>query len=168
MLISLLCMCLGLAPAFGAKVPRKAPELRIALPHGRQLRLSQYKGKVVALEFMLTTCPACLRTVKCMQKLYEEMGSRGFQPLVIALNNDAAAIVPKYVRALQLTFPMGTGNRDMAVDFLQHPVMLSLMVPQLVIIDKKGAIRAQYTGTDRFFRNEEENIRNTVEQLLKE
>lgn len=43
------------ACVFAAEVPRKAPELTIALPTGGQVKLSDYHGKVVALAFILTT-----------------------------------------------------------------------------------------------------------------
>ena len=38
-----------------ADAPRKAPELMIALPTGGQIKLSDYRGKVVVLAFILTT-----------------------------------------------------------------------------------------------------------------
>jgi hypothetical protein len=59
-------------------------------------------------------------------------------------------------------------NRNAVIDFLQHPVMLQLYMPQLVLIDRKGVIRAQHGGTDDFFKNEDQNIRDLVTKLLKE
>jgi hypothetical protein len=41
-------------------------------------------------------------------------------------------------------------------------------VPQLVFIDRKGVIRAQYAGNDPFFKDEERNVRAQIEGLLKE
>jgi hypothetical protein len=46
--------------------------------------------------------------------------------------------------------------------------MLTLYVPHLVFIDRKGVIRAQYPGSDKFYENEEANIRKEIEALLKE
>ena len=43
--------------AFTAPVPRKAAEVTITMNSGEQLLLSSLRGKVVALEFLLTTCP---------------------------------------------------------------------------------------------------------------
>lgn len=41
---------------FAAEVPRKAPELTVPLPaQGGQMKLSDYRGKVVVLAFILTT-----------------------------------------------------------------------------------------------------------------
>ncbi len=47
-------------------------------------------------------------------------------------------------------------------------IMLTLWMPQLVFIDKNGAIRAQFPGTADFFKDEETNMRKMVEKLPKE
>lgn len=161
-------LCLAGVLLFGATVPRPAPDFTFALPNGKQMKLSQFKGQVVAVEFLLTTCPGCKKASAALQRVYEELGERGFQPLGVAINEGATELVPGYIRELRLTYPVGISDRFKAVDFLQHPIMLTMMMPQLVIIDKKGNIRAQHAGTDDFFRNEDENIKKLVSELLKE
>jgi protein-disulfide isomerase len=42
-----------------APLPRKSPEFTIVEPSGKQTLLSSYKGKVVVLEFISTSCPHC-------------------------------------------------------------------------------------------------------------
>jgi hypothetical protein len=44
-----------LGAAFAADVPRKAPEMGVQLPGGKQALVSSYKGKVLCLAFILTT-----------------------------------------------------------------------------------------------------------------
>lgn len=151
-----------------AKVPRPAPEFTFSLPNGKQVKLNEFKGQVVAVEFLLTTCPACKKASSALQRVYEQFGDKGFQPLGVAINEGAAELIPGYIRELRLTYPVGLSDRFKVVDFLQHPVMLTMYMPQLVIIDKKGNIRAQYGGGDDFFKNEEDNIRKLVVELLKE
>jgi hypothetical protein len=43
-----------------------------------------------------------------------------------------------------------------------------MYVPIMVFIDRKGMIRHQYLGDDPFFQNQEKNLRETIETLLKE
>jgi peroxiredoxin len=155
-------------PAFAATVPRPAPNLSFSLPNGKTVSLNDYKGKVVAVEVLMTTCPACQRTSGTMQKLYQELGPKGFQPLGLAINDTTGALVPAFVRDQGLSYPVGFGDRDKAMAFLQHSMMMTLMVPQVVIVDKDGTIRAQLDGTNDFFRNEEANLRKLVESLLAE
>lgn len=147
--------------------PRPAPELVIKMANGQEQLLSKYRGKVVALEFLLTTCPHCQRASQTMNKLYRELGSQGFQPLGVAINDMANMLVADYVKQFNLTYPVGFTHRDTATQFLQHPVMMSLMMPQLVVIDRKGVIRHQYAGNDKFFENEEKNLRELLTPMLK-
>jgi hypothetical protein len=56
------------------------------------------------------------------------------------------------------------------LDYLQHPVMFRLLMPQVVVIDRKGIIRTQLAGDDKFFdkAEQEKNFREVLEPLLKE
>jgi len=157
-------MLIALVPLLGATIPRPAKELPVKLGNGKSLRLSDYRGQVVALEVLLTTCPGCQRASQILNRLYGEYGKRGLQPLGIAI--DDAAKVEGYRQQLELKYPVGYVPRDLVVNFLQHPPMVSMMVPQLVFIDPQGVIRAQYNGTDSFFQDEEKNMRRMIESLL--
>lgn len=152
----------------GAQVPRPAPEYAIQMPSGQQELLSKHKGKVVMLAFILTTCPHCQEAAKIVSKVNAQYGPKGFQPLMVAINPEGD--VNAFVRQYQVNFPVGKGSREATYAFLQHSIMApSFYVPQVVFIDKKGVIRAQYGGSDAFLTtNEEANIRGMVEQLLAE
>ena len=86
-----------LAALLAAQVPRPAPEFVIKLTSGQQLLLSQYRGKVVALEFLSTTCPHCQTCSALLDRLYKEYGPRGFQPLGVAFNEMAGMLVPQLI-----------------------------------------------------------------------
>jgi peroxiredoxin len=156
------------AALLAAEVPRPAPEFVIKLTSGQQILISQYRGKVVALEFLATTCPHCQTCSALLERLYKEYGPRGFQPLGVAFNEMAGLLVPDYIKNLQLTFPVGISERDPVLNYLQHPSIMRLMVPQLIFIDRKGIIRAQHGGEADFFKDEEKNMRAAIEALLKE
>jgi peroxiredoxin len=157
-----------LFPAFAANVPRPSPEFVIRQVDGNQKLLSNYKGKVIALEFLQTTCPHCQNCSAIMNKLLKEYGPRGFQPLGVAFNDMATLLVPDYIKQLGLDFPVGVATRDEVLTYLQFPMVQRMYVPTLVFIDRKGVIRAQYNGDDEFFKNEEANMRAMIEKLLNE
>ena len=157
-----------LAALLAAEVPRPAPEFVIKLTSGQQLLLSQYRGKVVALEFLSTTCPHCQTCSALLERMHKEYGPRGFQPLGVAFNEMAGMLVGDYIKHLQLTFPVGISERDPVLNFLQHPMIMRLLVPQLMFIDRKGIIRGQHGGEADFFKDEEKNMRAQIEALLKE
>lgn len=154
-------------------VPRKAPELAVMLNSKEQLLLSSYRGKLVALEFLLTTCPHCQHCSGIIQKMYEEFGPRGFQPIGAAINDNAQMLIPEFIHKLGLTYPVGVTPREMAYEFLGYnpldPSSGPMLMPQLVFIDRKGIVRAQYPGDDKFFAEAQEtNMRNEIEALLKD
>ncbi len=154
--------------ALAASLPRKAPEFVIKLPDGGQKLLSQYRGKVVVLEFLLTTCPHCKDTSRIMNRLQADYASRGLVCLGVAINDDAPYKIPAYVLETGARFLVGYADRDPSLALLQHPPNKTFMVPRLVFIDRTGMIRADRGGgnDDEFFKNEEKTMRSIVEPLL--
>jgi len=163
-------LLLGAGMAWCGQVPRPSPDFAVNMSDGRQMHVSEYKGKVVVLAFILTTCPHCQFTTGVLTKLQQEYGPRGFQVLGSAIEDMAKMNVPDFIRNFQPSFPVGFIQREMAEDYLQHPPMYRLLMPQVVVIDRKGTIRAQLAGDDRFFERteQEKNFRNLIEPLLKE
>jgi len=157
--------------AFTAPVPRKAHEVTITTNSGEQILLSSMRGKVVALEFLLTTCPHCQRCSGILQQMYQEYGPKGFQPLGAAINDNARTLVPEFIYKLGLKYPVGVTPREMAYEFLGYnqndPNAGPMLMPQLVFIDRRGNVQMQYAGDNDFFKNEEVNMRNEIEAMLK-
>ncbi len=154
------------------KPPKPAPELTIILNSGEHVLLSRFRGKVVVLEFLLTTCPHCATCSAIMQKLYNELGDR-FQPLGTAINpntmTEARMLVPAYISNLGLKFPVGYTPREQAYAWLEAQNSSGPQYfPQVVIIDKKGIIRYYFPGGDEFFKNEEANMRRLILELSAE
>ncbi|MEP7366516.1 MAG: TlpA disulfide reductase family protein [Acidobacteriota bacterium] len=162
----------GLASSVAAAMttPQPAPPLAFRLADQKTtIDLSHYKGKVVVLEFLLTTCPHCQRCSSIMQKLYQEFGSKDVQMLGCAVNDMSHMLIAEYSQKLSLTFPVGYGSRELSHQFLQHPFMKTMYMPQLVIIDRKGIVRFHHPGEDQaFYASEEENMRKDIALLVKE
>ncbi|HKV39278.1 MAG TPA: redoxin family protein, partial [Blastocatellia bacterium] len=91
-----------------APVPRKSPDLAINLPSGKRTQISSLKGKVILIEFLITTCPHCLRMAQTIGKLDSEMGRQGFQPFAIAFDSDVSSRkAADYAQLLNVPFPVG-------------------------------------------------------------
>lgn len=151
-----------------ATVPRPAPELLIKHAGRGETRLSSFKGKVVALEFILTTCQHCQNSSQKINAVYNELGPRGFTAVGVAVNPMAQMSIPEFVQTLRINYLVGYQNQDAADEFLRHDPKLVMYFPQFVLIDRKGVIRYQFTGTDKHFDNEEKSLREKVLLLLKE
>lgn len=159
----------AIAPAFAIPpVPRPAGEYVIPLPDGTQKLLSSYRGKVVCLEFVFTTCPHCQHASQVMSKLYTEYGARGFQPLAVAFNDMAKMLVPDFVKDFSVNYPVGYTERDQVLNYLGISVLERFVVPQMVWIDRKGQIRAQTPALGDEKMLGEPYWRDMLETLLKE
>lgn len=166
------CLLLGDTSAL-----RKAPELAFNIPGQGQKLLSQYRGKVVALEFILTTCPHCQAASRVMTKFQEEYGPRGLETLDLAINAldenrtpaDADAMATAFQRNFQVGFPVGWIPRDQMMGFMGFSMAERMVVPQLVLIDRKGYIHYQTPAGDSDDWNKlmkEDAIRQHIEELL--
>ena len=168
---ALALIALTLSSLAATNVPRPAPDFVVNLNNGAPIRLSQYKGKVVAFIFILTTCPHCQKCITYLIKDQDEFGARGFQVLAAAIDQGAASLVPNFINAFKPTFPVGySQNHNEVLAFMEHPVMLSPKMPMLSFIDRQGQIRAQYEGDNKFLdeASMEKNLHDQIEALLKE
>jgi hypothetical protein len=156
------------AALMAANLPREAPDLTIHMPGGGQASLSQYRGKVVAMCFILTTCPHCQKTTGFLVEAQKEYGPRGFQVVESAIETGADKNVAGFVQAFHTNFPVGFIDPYTAIGFMQHPPAVGPHMPMLAFLDRKGVIRAQYEGDDaKFFGDDQEkNIRAQIEGLL--
>lgn len=148
-------------------MPRKAPELTIVDPSGKQTLLSSYRGKVVALAFIFTTCPHCQAETGVLSKLQTELGPKGFQALAVAVNDNAGMLVNGFVQTFHPNFPVGYAPRRTAIDYLQvsdEPPGWS--VPQMVLIDRRGMIVAQSAPKGSEELQEENSLRKKITDLL--
>ena len=172
---ALIALTVLIPAVIAGTLPRQAPEFTINLTDGKQVQLSQFKGKVVAMIFILTYCPHCQKTIGILSKQQAEFGPKGFQVLASAMEDMARQALPDFLKRFSPPFPVGYNARGPVLEFLQHPVAARLIMPQLVFLDRQGMIRAQYTGEDRFFvddakesASQEQNLRAKIEELLKE
>ncbi|MBM3738980.1 MAG: TlpA family protein disulfide reductase [Acidobacteria bacterium] len=158
------------AVALTAEVPRPAPKILFSSPSSERLDTSKYKGKVVVLEFLLTTCEHCQKTARILDGLQKDLGPRGVQVLGIAANTGEPAVVEDFRTKYRISFPVGWGDRDSIHMYLQHSITKMMYFPQVVMIDRKGAIRAQFEGGHKIFEEARQasNLRAEIEMLLKE
>lgn len=163
------------------QVPRPAKEFDFAEANGKHSLLSSYKGKVVVIQFLYTTCPHCQAMSQMLTKLQQEYGPRGLQILGAAFNPEVVdpnkpdvthpEVVRAYVTQLNVNFPVGISARDTVMSFLNLSVLDRYVVPQVAVIDRKGQIREQteanpLSGSAPL--QNEAYLRALIDKLLKE
>src|SRR5271154_3951414 len=77
-------------------VPRPAKEFVCSDQNGKRIALSSYKGKVVVVQFLSTSCSHCQAMSQMLTRLQAEFGPKGFQAIGVAFNEADAAMVKRY------------------------------------------------------------------------
>ncbi len=162
-------LALGASALAISPVPRKSPEFTIVEPSGKQTLLSSLKGKVVLIEFLMVNCPHCVRASGTIGKVYRDLGPRGFEPIGIAFQPGLTPrMVTDFVKQFGVSYPVGCSSPEAVDNYLGRSMMERLMVPQIVVIDRQGVIRAQsrYNGDPNL--EDEGYLRNLIGSLLQE
>ena len=167
---SLLWSAVFVASSSLAQAPalRKSPELAITQPSGEQLLLSSFRGKVVVLEIMFVNSPHCVELAKMLSELQSSMGPQGFQAVAVAFGpHSDQALVGHVAERLQLPYPLGSASSESVDSYLGRAGSEMLKIPQMVVIDRKGFIRATSGTGDPTLENES-SLRASIGALLKE
>jgi peroxiredoxin len=88
--------------------PRPQPARAFTVPtlDGGSLRLADYRGRVVVLNFWATWCPPCREEMPAMERLYRRFEARGVVVVAISIDADRSLVGP-FVKEHGLTFPVG-------------------------------------------------------------
>ena len=160
------------APA--APLPRQSPDFAIVEPGGQTILLSSLKGKVVVVEFLFVKSEHCLRVIRMLDKLRGELGPRGFQPVGVVFDPPNATVEGRLLAAqmtdyFKLTFPVGYTSKDNVDSYLGRARNEVLSIPQVVVIDRTGTIRATTGGRGADATLEDESaLRSLIAKLLDE
>src|SRR5258708_6072006 len=159
-------LALGFPAVAEAQVPRGSPEFTIVDPSGKTTPLSSFKGQVVVIEFLLYRCPSCLRMAQTINKFQGEMADRGFRPIGIVFDVAVTEpVVRDLVQLLKLNYPVGCTTSDQVDRYLGRAGLIRFQVPQVVVIDRAGVIRAQSRPSGEANLTDEHYLRNLVREL---
>jgi thiol-disulfide isomerase/thioredoxin len=139
----------GMQPAYaaGAQSPsaRLAPDFELKDQHGVTVRLSQFRGRVVALNFWSTTCKPCIEEMPALQHLAKVAASRDDLVLLTISTDETYAAVEATLAAVL--------NETPAFPILMDPEGAVVadrfgtkLYPETWWIDPNGIIRARFDG----------------------
>jgi len=142
------------SPAFDAmkvKVPEQslpAPEFSLSTLDQQPIKLSDYKGKVVVLNFWATYCIPCRIEMPSLEKLSQKYQSNDVSVVAISLDEDKEKAIKMLVNKMNLTFPIALNGQASGDDY--HVSVL----PVTYIIGKDGLLLGRVVG-DRDWASEE-------------
>ena len=124
-------------------VGKTAPDFSLpALDETKTVRLSDFRGKVVFLNFWATWCKPCKEEMPSMEVLYKNFEKDGFVVLAISIDRvTTKKDIPPFVKSLGLSFPI------LVDSWGQTDKRYKLMgVPETYIIDQQGVLREKVIG----------------------
>ena len=150
-------------------LPRKSPDFTIVEVGGKQTPLSAYRGKVVLLAFFATWCQHCQNTARTFSGLQQAFAAEGLQVAGVAINPEVYdAKIKEFSRVYARNFPMGKSTPANALTYLGISPIERWVYPQVVLIDRKGMIRAQSEPKGSPELQELVKLRPQIEKLLNE
>ena len=123
-------------------VGKTAPDFQLVDMQDRDVRLSDYRGKVVFLNFWATWCKPCREEMPSMEVLYKNFEDQGL--IVLAVSIDRVTTkrdIPPFIKSMNLSFPVlidSWGKTDKPYK--------RMGVPETFIIDRQGVIREIVIG----------------------
>lgn len=120
-----------------------APNFTLPRLDGTNLSLSDYKGRVVLINFWATWCPPCVAEMPDLQAARDELNPRGFEVIAISLDSgaDAKQKVQNFVNDHGLTFPVVFGN-----DSITSQYGGISGIPTSFVVDAAGNIVSKHVG----------------------
>jgi thiol-disulfide isomerase/thioredoxin len=132
---------------------KKAPVLDLKDLQGRQIKLSDYRGKVVLINFWATWCVPCRTEIPDLVKMQRQYNRQGLRLIGITYPPQKIAEVRRFVKRMRVNYRIALGTESIKALFDESDVL-----PITVIIDRDGNFRDVIKGV--LYRDEfEEKIK---------
>ncbi|MFN0169664.1 MAG: TlpA family protein disulfide reductase [Bryobacteraceae bacterium] len=128
------------APLRAETERRAAPPFELQDAAGKSVKLSDYRGQVLLLNFWATWCGGCKREIPWFQEFHAALGPQGFSVLGVSMDQEGWAAVKPYVAKAGVGYRMVLAAKSTSEGY----AVTSL--PATLIIDRQGRIAATYIG----------------------
>jgi len=137
----------------------KAPDFTLRGIDGKEYSLSDFKGKVVLLDFWAVWCPPCRASVPFFERLYEKYKDSGLVVIGISLDR-RKDVLKRYVQQMGVQYVILWDRDGMVADLYN-----AYSLPTTLIIDPDGNVVVRRVG---FTRSHASLYESVVKRLIKE
>jgi peroxiredoxin len=126
----------------GLQIGDVAPNFTLTTLDGKQVSLSQFRGKPVMLNFWYSTCPGCLAEIPGMQRFYSAQQAAGKDFVILGVNSvDDTQTAQQFAQQYGLSYSLALDNNQ------QVATLYNLTAtPTSYFIDRQGIIRSVVVG----------------------
>ncbi|HMB67922.1 MAG TPA: TlpA disulfide reductase family protein [bacterium] len=135
------------APKSGGSGAPAAPDFALQPVTGVDLiRLADYEGKVVLIDFWATWCGPCRAAIPHLNELYDDHKDRGFEVLGVSVDQSRGAasgadLVAAFARKIEMKYPLAMADGAMVRNYGGIT-----SIPTAFLIDRSGRVRQKYVG----------------------
>jgi cytochrome c biogenesis protein CcmG, thiol:disulfide interchange protein DsbE len=135
----------------------KAPGFNLTADDGTGVRLDDYRGKYVLLNFWATWCPPCVEELPSLNGVYEQLRERGLVVLGVSVDEDKD-LYQRFLEAHRVSFPT-VRDPERSVSSRYG----TTQYPETYLIDRQGVVIRKYVAGQNWRRPE---ILNYLQSLL--
>lgn len=125
----------------GVQVAKKAPDFTLKDVAGKRLSLSDYKGKVVLLNFWATWCGPCKVEIPWFIEFESQYQAQGFTVLGVSMDEDGWKAITPYVAGHHMNYPVVLGDEEVNERYGGIDAL-----PTTLLIARDGKVRAIHQG----------------------
>ena len=144
------------SPVKDDKERKQAPDFELKDASGKTVKLSDYKGKVVLLDFWATWCGPCGIEIPWFTEFQRKYKDRGFEVLGVSMDDDGWKVINPFVAQNKINYRILLGN-DTTGD--QYGGVEAL--PTTFVIDRDGKIASVHVGL-----SSKKDFSDAIEKLL--
>lgn len=138
-------------------VDKEAPDFTLKGLDGKEVKLSEHKGKVILLHFFATFSKASGKQLPQMEKLHQDYNDRGLVVIGVTIEKDLDKL-REFAAQNKLSYPIMLDAREVFRDYKLG------QIPDVCLINRDFAVSSMYLGYNPC---KEEEIRAEVDKLLK-
>lgn len=119
----------------------QAPDFSLEDANGQLVKLSEFKGKVVLLNFWATWCTPCRIEIPWFVDMEREFKDEGFAVIGVSMDEDGWEVVKPFIRDLKVNYRMVLGTEELAQLYSGVQAL-----PTSFVIDRAGRIASVHMG----------------------